>query len=68
MTTRTVPVGEHRALAVDDVGDPGGTPVLYLHGTPDSRLSRHPDDGLVVVGTTGMATAVIEALEAGVPV
>jgi 3-isopropylmalate dehydrogenase len=25
------------------------------------------DDGLVVVGTTGMATAVIEALEAGVP-
>jgi pimeloyl-ACP methyl ester carboxylesterase len=34
------------ALAVDDVGDPGGTPVLYLHGTPDSRLSRHPDDGL----------------------
>ena len=46
MTTRTVPVGEHRALAVDDVGDPGGIPVLYLHGTPDSRLSRHPDDGL----------------------
>jgi pimeloyl-ACP methyl ester carboxylesterase len=34
------------ALAVDDVGDPGGAPVLYLHGTPDSRLSRHPDDGL----------------------
>jgi hypothetical protein len=25
------------------------------------------DDGLVVVGTTGMATAVIETLEAGVP-
>ena len=33
-------------LAVDDVGDPDGDPVLYLHGTPDSRLSRHPDDGL----------------------
>jgi pimeloyl-ACP methyl ester carboxylesterase len=33
-------------LAADDVGDPDGTPVLYLHGTPDSRLSRHPDDGL----------------------
>ena len=26
-----------------------------------------PDDGLVVVGTTGFATAVIESLEAGVP-
>jgi len=33
-------------VAVDDVGDPAGAPVLYLHGTPDSRLSRHPDDGL----------------------
>jgi pimeloyl-ACP methyl ester carboxylesterase len=30
----------------DDVGDPGGAPVVYLHGTPDSRLARHPDDGL----------------------
>jgi pimeloyl-ACP methyl ester carboxylesterase len=28
------------------VGDPRGAPVVYLHGTPDSRLSRHPDDGL----------------------
>ncbi|HEU5153015.1 MAG TPA: alpha/beta hydrolase [Iamia sp.] len=35
-----------RVLAVDDVGDPAGGPVLYLHGTPDSRLSRHPDDAV----------------------
>jgi pimeloyl-ACP methyl ester carboxylesterase len=33
-------------MAVDEVGDPAGAPVLYLHGTPDSRLARHPDDGL----------------------
>ena len=32
-----------RALTYDDVGDPDGTPVIYLHGTPDSRLGR-PDD------------------------
>ena len=32
------------ALSVDDVGDPHGTPVVYLHGGGDSRLSRHPDD------------------------
>lgn len=44
--TRTVRLGDGRVMAVDDVGDPGGTPVLYLHGTPDSRLARHPDDGL----------------------
>ena len=35
-----------RILAFDDVGDPAGVPVVYLHGTPDSRLARHPDDGL----------------------
>jgi pimeloyl-ACP methyl ester carboxylesterase len=34
------------ALAIDDVGDPAGTPVLYLHGGGDSRLSRHPDDSI----------------------
>jgi pimeloyl-ACP methyl ester carboxylesterase len=29
---------------IDDVGDPSGAPVVYLHGGGDSRLSRHPDD------------------------
>ncbi len=33
-------------MTVDDVGDPAGTPVLYLHGGGDSRLSRHPDDSI----------------------
>jgi pimeloyl-ACP methyl ester carboxylesterase len=37
--------GRH-ALRIDDVGDPGGTPVVYLHGGGDSRLSRHPDDSI----------------------
>src|SRR5918992_5040585 len=44
--TRTVPLGGDRVMTVDVVGDADGTPVLYLHGTPDSRLARHPDDGL----------------------
>lgn len=35
-----------RTLAYDDVGDPAGRPVVYLHGTPDSRLARHPDDAV----------------------
>ncbi len=35
--------------------------------TADLADPANPDDGLVVVGTTGMATAVIDALEAGVP-
>jgi pimeloyl-ACP methyl ester carboxylesterase len=33
-------------LAYDDVGDPGGVPVLYLHGCPNARLARHPDDAI----------------------
>jgi 3-isopropylmalate dehydrogenase len=35
--------------------------------TGDLADPTNADDGLVVVGTTGMATAVIAALEAGVP-
>jgi pimeloyl-ACP methyl ester carboxylesterase len=34
------------SLILDDVGDPDGTPVVYLHGGGDSRLSRHPDDSI----------------------
>lgn len=40
----TLPDG--RVLACDDVGDPGGRAVLWLHGAPDCRLARHPDDGV----------------------
>jgi pimeloyl-ACP methyl ester carboxylesterase len=43
---RRIELADGRTLALDDVGDPDGVPVLYLHGTPDSRLARHPDDGL----------------------
>jgi pimeloyl-ACP methyl ester carboxylesterase len=34
------------SLILDDVGDPNGAPVVYLHGGGDSRLSRHPDDSI----------------------
>jgi pimeloyl-ACP methyl ester carboxylesterase len=43
--TRTIEVGGGRIVTLDDLGPDDATPVLYLHGTPDSRLSRHPDDG-----------------------
>ncbi len=35
-----------RRVAYDDVGDPTGAAVVYLHGCPDGRLTRHPDDGV----------------------
>jgi pimeloyl-ACP methyl ester carboxylesterase len=45
-TAETITLPDGRILSFDDVGDPAGTPVLYVHGTPDSRRARHPDDGL----------------------
>lgn len=45
-STRTVARPQGRTVTFDDVGDPDGAPVVYLHGTPDSRRSRHPDDTL----------------------
>jgi pimeloyl-ACP methyl ester carboxylesterase len=45
------------ALSIDDVGDPDGTPVVYLHGGGDSRLSRHPDDSIAAaLGVRLLAT------------
>jgi pimeloyl-ACP methyl ester carboxylesterase len=42
----TFELADGRRLAYDDVGDPAGRAVVYLHGCPDSRLSRHPDDSI----------------------
>jgi pimeloyl-ACP methyl ester carboxylesterase len=52
-------------LTWDEVGEPGGVPVLYFHGGGDSRLSRHPDDSiarsldvrLVAVERCGLVTS-----------
>jgi pimeloyl-ACP methyl ester carboxylesterase len=33
-------------VAWDDVGDRSGPVVVFVHGVPDCRLSRHPDDGV----------------------
>lgn len=43
---REVITADGRALAVEQWGPPDGTPVLYLHGSPMSRLARYPDDAL----------------------
>jgi pimeloyl-ACP methyl ester carboxylesterase len=44
--TTTCRLPDGRLLAADDVGDPAGVPVVYLHGAPDCRLARHPDDAV----------------------
>lgn len=43
---RKVITADGRTLAVQEWGVRDGTPVLYAHGTPMSRLARYPDDRL----------------------
>lgn len=43
-TTATTTTADGRTLAFCEWGDPKGAPVFSLHGTPGSRLTRHPDD------------------------
>ncbi|QYG91613.1 alpha/beta hydrolase [Iamia sp. SCSIO 61187] len=52
---RLVRLPDGRDLAVDDVGDPDGVPVVYLHGTPDSRLSRGDDPATAAAGVRLLA-------------
>lgn len=40
----TITVPDGRTLGFDDVGELDGIPVLYVHGSPDSRRARHPSD------------------------
>jgi pimeloyl-ACP methyl ester carboxylesterase len=44
---RTVTVADGRSLAVAQWGDPDGTPILSLHGTPGSRLLRPQDEDAI---------------------
>ncbi|MFI7541394.1 alpha/beta fold hydrolase [Actinoplanes sp. NPDC049599] len=44
---RRVTTPDGRTLGVARWGAPDGTPVLSLHGTPGSRLWRHPDEDAV---------------------
>jgi pimeloyl-ACP methyl ester carboxylesterase len=45
-TTTSTTAADGRTLAFCEWGDPQGAPVFSLHGTPGSRLGRHPDEGI----------------------
>jgi pimeloyl-ACP methyl ester carboxylesterase len=60
MNTLDLPDG--RTLAYELGGDPGGVPVMFQHGTGDSRLARHPDDTL----TAGLGVRLITVDRPGV--
>lgn len=41
---QTVKLADGRSVAYAEWGDPGGMPVMALHGTPGCRLNRPPDE------------------------
>jgi pimeloyl-ACP methyl ester carboxylesterase len=51
----TLRLPDGRTLAYDDVGDPSGPVVVYLHGTPDSRRARPPDEVTAAAGVRLLA-------------
>ena len=44
---RTVTVADGRSIGVAQWGDAGGAPIVVLHGTPGSRMTRPPDEDAV---------------------
>lgn len=46
--TGHVRTADGRRLAYRDRGDPGATAVVSHHGTPGSRLDRHPDEDAIL--------------------
>jgi pimeloyl-ACP methyl ester carboxylesterase len=53
-----IALADGRQLAYDDVGARDGLPVLYLHGCPDCRLARPPDDR--VAGAAGVRLVALD--------
>jgi pimeloyl-ACP methyl ester carboxylesterase len=53
----TLELADGRLLAYEVGGDPHGVPVFFAHGTGDSRLARHPDDGLTASLGVRLVTA-----------
>lgn len=59
----TITLTDGRTLGFDDVGDPAGVSVLYVHGSPDSRRARHPDDA--VAAAAGIRLVAVDRPGAG---
>jgi pimeloyl-ACP methyl ester carboxylesterase len=45
-TGTTIQLRDGRTLGYAQYGDPAGKPLIFMHGFPDSHITRHPDDAL----------------------
>ena len=55
-TCQVAEAADGRTLTFAEWGDPDGTPVFSLHGTPGCRLDRHPDNELISSTGTRLIT------------
>jgi pimeloyl-ACP methyl ester carboxylesterase len=46
-TERSLTLPDGRSLGYAEWGDPDGSPVMVIHGTPGCRLNRHPSNELM---------------------
>jgi pimeloyl-ACP methyl ester carboxylesterase len=44
---RTLTLSDGRTLGYAEWGDPAGSPIVSIHGTPGCRLNRHPDNNKI---------------------
>ncbi len=56
----TIDLGDGRTLGYAEFGEPGGTPIVFVHGLPDATLTVFERLGHVVMSRFGeVATALI---------
>jgi pimeloyl-ACP methyl ester carboxylesterase len=46
-SSQKIKLPDGRSLAFAEYGDPKGSPIFLFHGTPGSRLFRHPDESII---------------------
>jgi len=56
LSRQRIDLPDGRTLCYAEWGDPDGFPVMTLHGTPGSRLNRHPDQRTYVEAGTRLIT------------
>ena len=56
MRESSLQLADGRSLAYAEHGDRGGTPVLFFHGLPGSRLTRHPDESIAAAAGVRLFT------------
>jgi pimeloyl-ACP methyl ester carboxylesterase len=53
---QTIKLADGRTLAYAEWGDPDGSPIIQIHGTPGCRLNRHPNNAKIAATGARLVT------------